>query len=183
MATATNIAQDVVERASEALSGDMSPEQIAGVALELSALITELGEHLEPLKEKLRVCARERLLAAGNSSGKVSLSGECPDSGTPLGDVWVTFPEKKMSLPSSSVDSLRESLGDDFGVYFETKQSVVPRRNAKQLVTDELKAGGSRAKVASTVLENVTLKESTPRVGFRPVPGILVGDSEEEAAS
>lgn len=179
MTTPTAIAQDVVERAAEALSGDMSPSQIAGVALELSALITELGEHLEPLKERLREVARESLVSDGRSSGKVSLNGECPDSGAHLGDVWVTFPEPKMSINTKDPDALKKALGDNFGVYFETKVTVTPRRGAKQLVSDELKAGGSRAKVASAVLENVSLKESTPRVGFRPVPDILVADSSE----
>ena len=166
----TNIAQDIVARASEALDGGMTPAETAGVALELSALISELQEHLEPLKEKLRGVARDKLHARGDSSGKVALKGFCPDTRAALGEVWVTFPAAKLAL-SSKVDRSRI---ENFDVYFDTKTSYSPRKGLRELVTSRIASGD---KSAQKVLEVCTLKESTPRVGFRPSPDILVADS------
>lgn len=172
MKPSTNIAQDIVTRATEAQAGDMSPAYTAGVALELSALITELQEHLEPLKEVLRGTARSVLQARGQASGKISLEGRCPDTDVFLGEVWVTFPVTKLAL-GKSVDP---SGIENFDAYFDTKTTYSPRKGLRELVTSRIASGD---KSAQKILEVCSLKESTPRVGFRPSPDILVagGDS------
>ena len=183
----TPIANDILERASEALSDkNLSTGQVAGVALELSALITELSEHLEPLKERLRVEAKDVLLADGRSSGKISLDGVCSDTGAALGEVWVTFPQSKLALPpKADVALVREALGDaDFEVYFESKLTWAPRRNLKEFMSTKVAMGGKQAATAERVLGHVVMKEGTPRVGFRPVDGILIAgptDPQEQA--
>jgi len=178
----TTLANDIFERASEALAPDCNytPEEIAGVALELSALASEIGEHLEPLKAQLRDYARGEMI---QKTGKVSIRGMCPLSGDVLGEVQVTFPEDRITL-AKDVEELREELGAaDFSVYIEERKSYAPVRNLKAFMEERIKQASGNDPVANRVMASLKVTEATPRVGFRPLPDILVGGDPTNPSS
>lgn len=175
----TTLANDIFERASTALSPDCNytVEEVAAVALELSAMATEIGEHLEPLKVRLREYAREELVS---KTGKVAIRGICPLSGDVLGEVQVTFPDDRLTL-AKDVDQLREDLGEtDFSVYIDSRTTFAPTRNLKAFMEERIRHA-SDDPVANRVMASLVVTEATPRVGFRPLPDILIGEPDGDA--
>lgn len=145
-----------------------STEEVASVALRLSALSSEIDEHLEPLKEILRTHARDR--RAG--PGRVTLASD-------EGEVQVTFPNPTLRVRKGLTEKeLRYLLGDLFDEAFEVVTTVKPRKGLDERLRARTaaKAPPSEGKAPTSlldVLEYLDMKEGTPRVGFRPNPDIL----------
>ena len=143
-----------------------TPQEIAGVALALAQVFSQVSQALEPIKDHLRNAARVRLVEQGKTQGKVIIEGETLQ-GEPSGEVSVTFPASQVKL-SSEFDpaSLKELLGDSlFASMFEVKTTYKPSRSFKAQMS-VLGEGGSRAKEYQALQSSIEHVEPTPRVGF-----------------
>ena len=105
-----NALLEVAREAAET-PGGFTVEEIAGVALDLAAVHTDVSEALEPLKTFLRKEASARLIRGEGKDHRVAFSGVDED-GDLCGVVTVTFPEKQARLPKEAdVEQLKEDLG------------------------------------------------------------------------
>lgn len=152
-------------------------EEVAAVALKLAAIHSEIAEHLEPLKEYLRTeAAHDRI----GTSNKVVVAGLLGDQA--FGEVQITYPEAVLKIPKGTDERfLREQLGDLFDEAFQTVKTVKPRKDLRARLKARAASaapspqGGSgepRSRL-DAVLQYLDMVEPTPRVGFRPAPGIL----------
>ena len=166
-------------------------EEVAAVALRLAALHSEIAEHLEPLKEYLRTEARKD---RSHDTNKVVVEGVLPalhpllspNGPASVGEVQITYPDASLKIPKGVDEKyLREQLGADlFDDAFQVVKTVRLRKDLKtRLRTRTASAGqvpeggaGSPPGSLERVLQYLDMVEPTPRVGFRPVPGILSED-------
>lgn len=126
----------------------------AGTAL--AAIVTSATDALAEIKASLR---DDALAELNGESGSVDFDG------LEIGRVTVTVPTPKMGLAKGTdPEVIRRRLGDDFDLYFETKTTYAPRKNAAELVL--AMATGADKDLLLTVLEE---NEQTPRVSFRKV--------------
>jgi hypothetical protein len=158
----------LLEDARDLTEATSSVEEVASVALRLSALASEIDEHLEPLKELLRAYARR----AGPGESRVTLACD-------KGEVQVTFPNPSLrARPGLREGELRSLLGDLFDEAFEVVTTIKPRKGLEERLRARTAAAArpSEGKAPTSlldVLEYLDVKEATPRVGFRPNPDIL----------
>lgn len=159
--------QNLLESARD-LGADSPAEEVAAVALQLAALQSEVGEHLEPLKEHLR------------SSGRAFAEGGRARILTDEGEVQVTYPSPTMRPRKGLSESdLREALGDRvFDECFEVVTTVRPRKGLEERLRARTASGAGATPTGGAggllgVLEWLDMKEATPRVGFRPNPDLL----------
>jgi hypothetical protein len=159
------------EAAESYIDGDPSHHvaRMAGMALELARISDDVLDVLEVLKEALRKAAEPKL--AENPDKVVRLQGES-EFGTVLGHVAVTFPEDSVKLrKTADMARLKRTLGDRFGDFFEEKTSYKPKDDFKDRTTAAMRTAADHpeeAAEARVALAAVEVKESTPRVGFKP---------------
>lgn len=178
-----NLLEDAREMAQ--LPEEHSIQELAGVALQLAALHTEVAEHLEPLKEVLRKEAR----AFADDQGKALIRGWLSEEAS-SGEVQITYPEAVLKIPKGVDESfLREKLGSEvFESAFQVTTTVKPKKDLRARLAartasaaESLRVGYSpEAAIPSggleSVLTHLDMVEPTPRVGFRPAPGILLDE-------
>lgn len=152
---------------------EYEPEYLAGMALELATLHTEISAALEILKAKLRDTARDDLPANSPTPAQVTIQGEGYESET-LGTVTVTFPAKTIKTrKDTDLQQLKRALGPAFSDYFEEQTTYTP---VDDFENKTLKASGpgrsptkaAEARLALSAVE-VTARP-TPRVSFNYNP-------------
>ena len=143
--------------------GDYSPEEIAGTALSLARVFSEVSSSIEPLKALLRQAASELLVLEGKTKGKVSIEGSSPE-GDPLGEVSVTFPAAQLKLRKDfDAQALQGQVGEElFNECFETRVTYKPSRG----FSDALLTLSATSEALAALLYSVERVEPTPRVGF-----------------
>jgi len=164
---------DLVDIMNEVLDPDPGldePEYLAGMALELATLHTEVTAALEVLKAKLRDAARDDLL--DDLAGVVTINGEDYES-EPLGTVTVTFPPKIIKLrKETDTELLKRSLGPAFRDYFdEVPASYVPTKDFEDKTLQASGQSPAKAAEARLALSAVEVTaQPTPRVSFAYAP-------------
>lgn len=149
--------------------GDLTDEQVAGVALALADQITKATAALETLKVRLRAVA-----SCNVAGGKtVTLKGEDLD-GKPVGDVTVTFPRAQAALAKGfNPAAVRAALGEEvFNLYFETK--IVLNKHALETLRERREDPSLSEEEFTAMFSAVDITEPTPRVGFQPIPQSLL---------
>jgi hypothetical protein len=143
-----------------------SPEEVAGVALSLARIFSEVSSSIDPLKALLRLAAREMLVDQGKAKGKVSIEG-VSELGEILGEVSVTFPASQLKLSKNfDPQALKELLGSElFDSFFETKTTYKPSRSFSVELADLYPLEGKEAE-SKALLGAIERVEPTPRVGF-----------------
>tara|TARA_R110000824_G_scaffold156307_1_gene329428 strand:- start:1084 stop:1632 length:549 start_codon:yes stop_codon:yes gene_type:complete len=151
--------------------------EIAGIALALSACRAGIDTALEPLKNKLRTIGRLELNPEDlgqevvvDIEGDVDVRRVLDSDRAPrlhrAGMVSVTYQASRVKVTKGTEErALRKLLGSQFDLYFETRVSVVPRREFQEVV--ERRKGGHPVEITA-VLGHVEVFEPTPRVGFKP---------------
>jgi hypothetical protein len=155
------------------------PEYLAGMALELATLHTEVNAALELLKAKLREVARDELPEhpAQQAGVPITIEGEDYENNS-LGTVVVTFPSKVIKLrKGTDTARLKRSLGPAFPDYFEEQTTYTPvddfeAKTLNPLLVDAPKSldptKAAEARLALSAVE-VTMRP-TPRVSFKYDP-------------
>lgn len=121
----------------------------------LAAIVTSATNALTDIKSNLRDTALSEL----EGSGSVDIEG------SEVGKVTVTVPKPKLSLvKGTDPEVLKRHLGDNFDLYFETKVSYAPRKNAGEMVA-RMATGQDRDLLLCSLEESA----QTPRVSFRKI--------------
>ena len=145
---------DAIVASAEGSLQTKTPEQIAEIALQLARASSHIADLLGPMKDALREHANERREPEDSS---VIIEG-----GTE-GKVMVTFPTTQNKLAKSfDVDVALETLGNRFGVYFDTKVTYTPRKNLTAMVKT-----ASEQSEQDFVMRCIERHEPTPRVSFK----------------
>lgn len=132
--------------------GDIAHAVEVGSAL--SAAIAESNKVVNKVKQQLR---EETLKQLKHEPGAVTFKG------TGKGEVTVTNPEPRLALlKDADPELLKNRLGDDFDLYFDTSVSYKPKKAAGERIVKL--ASGDQKTILMTSLESV---EGTPRVSFR----------------
>lgn len=132
---------------------DPTPEELAGIALQLARANNEISDLLSPLKDALREVAAEKT----DDNTTVYIEG-----GTE-GKVMVTFPKTQTKLAKTfNADAAHETLGNRFSLYFDTKVTYTPRKNLGAMVKT-----ASDQSESDFVMRCVDQVVPTPRVSFK----------------
>ena len=132
---------------------DPTPEELAGIALQLAPANNEISDLLSPLKDALREVAAEKT----DDNTTVYIEG-----GTE-GKVMVTFPKTQTKLAKTfNADAAHETLGNRFSLYFDTKVTYTPRKNLGAMVKT-----ASDQSESDFVMRCVDQVVQTPRVSFK----------------
>jgi hypothetical protein len=132
-----------------------SPEDPAlpGVSLLLSEKISDLSQEIERLKVLLRERARASRGDPPDQKSRILFSA-------PEGEVTVSFQRDRVTMVSSP-EEISSALGAElFELLFDKRVSYTPKRDFLSLVENLPK------EKSSYLLENISISEETPRVGF-----------------
>ena len=142
-----------------------TPEEIAGAALALARVFSDVSSAIEPLKVILRKEARTLLVQEVKTTGKVRIPGITSLGSSMEEGVTVTFATQVKLSKGFDPDALKEHLGGEFSRFFETRVTYAPVKDFRDEL-NSLSGNPGRSWVLKLLTPAVEQVELTPRVGF-----------------
>jgi hypothetical protein len=154
--TLDQIRTQIQALAAETTANPLDRAKVVEIGTALAAITTSATDALTEIKETLR---KDALQTLHNQPGSTDFDG------IEFGRVTVTIPTPKLEIvKGTDPEVLKRILADTFDIYFETKMSYAPRKNAGDLVA-RMATGRDKDLLLCSLVET----EQTPRVSFRKV--------------